>query len=198
MLIFQQHTSKNQKQVYEYEKVLQSGRQGTAPSHGGPQKQDPTSITAGEEGESIYHFEIQLLLLFPERVWRNKTVTVNKVRLLHSRLGRKKRERGQQKGSVTLNEMHWKQTDILRVLIHVVRGCSGQIYFHLVRSKNSSWAQPEREMLFFFFFYIIYDGIAGNWSGEKSQNCPWGLNDQNLSFRNFASSFFFSYRCGLN
>lgn len=191
MLIFQQHTSKNQKQVYEYEKVLQSGRQGTAPSHGGPQKQDPTSITAGEEGESIYHFEIQLLLLFPERVWRNKTVTVNKVRLLHSRLGRKKRERGQQKGSVTLNEMHWKQTDILRVLIHVVRGCSGQIYFHLVRSKNSSWAQPEREMLFFFFFYVIYDGIAGNWSGEKSQNCPWGLNDQNLSFRNFASSFFF-------
>ncbi len=60
-------------------KVLQSGRQGTAPSHGGPQKRDPTSHTAGEEGESIYHFEIQLLLLFIERVWRYKTVPVNKI-----------------------------------------------------------------------------------------------------------------------
>lgn len=81
MLIFQQHASKNQKQVFEYEKVLQSGWQGTAPSHGGPQKQDPTSRTAGEEGERIYHFEIQLVLLFIERVKRNKTVTVNKIRL---------------------------------------------------------------------------------------------------------------------
>lgn len=52
---------------------------------------------------------------------------------------------------------------------------------------SSAW---KRDALF-FFFYVIYDGIAGNWSGEKSQNCPWGLNDQNLSFRNFASSFFF-------
>lgn len=63
MLIFQQQTPKNQKQVLECVKVLQSGRQGTAPSHGGPQTQDTTSRTAGEEGESIYHFEIQLLLI---------------------------------------------------------------------------------------------------------------------------------------
>lgn len=90
MLIFQQHTSKNQKQVHEYEKVLQSGRQGTAPSHGGPQKQDPTSHTAGEEGERIYHFEIKLLLLFSERVWRNKTVTLNKQRLCIQALNAKR------------------------------------------------------------------------------------------------------------
>lgn len=78
MLIFQQHSGKIQKQVYEYKKVLQSGRQGTAPSHGGPQTEPPTGHTAGEEGESIYHFEIQLLLLFNERVWWNIAVTVNK------------------------------------------------------------------------------------------------------------------------
>lgn len=106
MLIFQQHTSKNQKQVYEYKKVLQSGRQGTAPSHGGPQKQDPTSHTAGEEGESVYHFEIQLLLLFIERVWQNKTVTVNKIRLCIQAM-KAKRNQEEQKGSVTLNEMHY-------------------------------------------------------------------------------------------
>lgn len=84
MLIFQQHTSKNQKQVCQYEKVLQSGRQGTAPSHGGPEKRDPTSRAAGEEGESIYHFEIQLLLSCIERVWRNKAVTDKQDTPLHS------------------------------------------------------------------------------------------------------------------
>ncbi|CAB1453745.1 unnamed protein product, partial [Pleuronectes platessa] len=49
MLIFQQHTPKNLKQVHECEKVSDGGRRGTAPSHGGPQKQDPTRHTAGEE-----------------------------------------------------------------------------------------------------------------------------------------------------
>ena len=59
---------------------------------------------------------------------------------------------------------------------------------------SSAW----KRCSFFFFFYVIYGGIAGNWWGGGSQNCLWGLNDQNLSFRNFASSFFFSYRCGLD
>ncbi|KAG7223145.1 hypothetical protein INR49_015752 [Caranx melampygus] len=58
MLIFQQQTTKNQKQVLECEKVLQSGRQGTAPSHGGPQTQDTTSCTAGEE---VLHFATMTL-----------------------------------------------------------------------------------------------------------------------------------------
>lgn len=106
MLIFQQHTSKNQKQLYECKKVLQSGMQGTAPSHGGPQKQDPSSHTAGEEGESGYHFEIQLLVLFIERVWQNKTVTVKKKRLCIQAL-KAKRNQEEQKGSVTLNEIHY-------------------------------------------------------------------------------------------
>lgn len=105
MLIFQQHTSKKQKQVHEYEKVLQSGKQGTAPSHGGPQKQDPTTRTAGEEGESIYHFETQLLLLFTESAWQNKTVTVNKICLCVVSLNII-RDQDEQKGGVSLNEMH--------------------------------------------------------------------------------------------
>lgn len=105
MLIFQQHPSKNLKQVHEYEKVLQRGRKGTVPSHGGPEKQDPTSHAAGEEGESIYHFEIQLLSLCIERVWQNKAVTVNKIRLCIQALNLK-RDQEEQKGSVTLNVMH--------------------------------------------------------------------------------------------
>lgn len=128
MLIFQQHTSKNQKQVYEYKKVLQSGRQGTAPSHGGPQKQDPTSHTAGEEGESIYHFEIQLRLLFTERVWQNKTVTVNK-RLCIQALEAKSNE--EKKKEVTLNEVQY--LDEIRLFAYIYK-CSPR----LLRSSLSS------------------------------------------------------------
>lgn len=76
MLIFQQHTSKKLKQAHEYKKVLQSGKQGTAPSHGGQQKADPTTRTAGEAGESIYHFEkstpliVQWKCLAEQKQWQ--------------------------------------------------------------------------------------------------------------------------------
>jgi hypothetical protein len=56
MHIFQQSTSKKQKQVHEYKKVVESGKQATAPSHGGPEKSEPTTHSAGEPGESFDHF----------------------------------------------------------------------------------------------------------------------------------------------
>lgn len=72
MLIFCQHTGKTTTDLYEWKKVLQrSGRHAAAPSHGGPRQPDATCDTAGEEGESVYHFEIQLTPLFAGRVWQD-------------------------------------------------------------------------------------------------------------------------------
>lgn len=157
MIIFQQHTSKNQKQVPEYEKVMQSGSQGTAPSHGGPRKQDPTSRTAGEEGESIYHFEIQLPSLFTERVWCNKTETVNMSRLC---VGDLNTRRMNKKGvSLKMKCISWMGAD--RQTLHI------QMNTRLLRSN---WASSEviKELSGWLkgknkgCFYATWDGTAGN------------------------------------
>lgn len=73
MLIFWQHTGKkNPTESYEWKKVLQrSGRQAAAASHSGPRQPEATSDTAGEEGESVYHFEIQVTPLFARIVWQD-------------------------------------------------------------------------------------------------------------------------------
>lgn len=72
MLIFCQHAGKNTTESYEWKKVLRrSDGRLAAPCHGGPRKPDATCDTAGEEGERVDHFEIQLTPLFARRVWQD-------------------------------------------------------------------------------------------------------------------------------
>lgn len=106
MLIFCQHTGKTTTDLYEWKKVLQrSGRHAAAPSHGGPRQPDATCDTAGEEGESVYHFEIQLTPLFAGRVWQD----ISQWRQSRSAFASKtwKNKESPRKGSVTFREMYY-------------------------------------------------------------------------------------------
>lgn len=66
MLFFQRHAGENDKQVCEYGKLVErGGRAEDCARDGGRQKQDPSSRPAGEEGESMHHFDIQLPPIVP-------------------------------------------------------------------------------------------------------------------------------------
>lgn len=171
MLIFWQHTGKYTTESYEWKKVLlRSGRQAAAPSHGGPRKPDATCDTAGEEGESVYHFEIQLTPLFARKsLAGHQSVAANKERF---RIQDLEEHRG-------CEERKWDDECDIFLL-------RGPVWLLLLKTVT----------LVTWILLLLHK--RNSWRWEKQINHNFGLNHCNffVSFSGIKSDHFLD-RCGL-
>lgn len=211
MLIFWQHTGKNTTESYEWKKVLQrSGRQAAAPSHGGPRQPDATCDTAGEEGESVYHFEIQLTPLLPRRVWQD----ISQWRQTRSASASKtwKNKESPRKERVMINVIFfccldlfgfycWKHSGFFFCLFHKRNSWrkSREIVTLVQILELALWASQDSEVLFFNRCGLYQRNIQIS-SGHVGEENVLGPSWRNLQARHVEikglspAGFFFSQK----